>query len=119
MRSSIRDAKPILVAVCLLVFACCADLTFNPGGSDSRLVTHSSLSGTTAGVRAVTTSLHRIRASAASCKRQDGQTRNEFLLPAAAPEYRLRFAESVMCALLSASNDSAKYLFSTRGPPVS
>src|ERR1700676_3935356 len=95
MRTSIRAAKPILVAVCLLIFAGWAEVTFNPGGSDAGLATHSSLKGTPACVRAVTTPQHGIRASAASCKRHDVQARNEFLLAAAAPAYRLRFAESM------------------------
>jgi hypothetical protein len=119
MRTSIRDAKPNLVAVCLLVFAGWADVTFNPGGSDAGLINHSSLKGTPGCVRAVTTPQHGNRASAASCKRHDGQTRNEFLLAAAAPAYRLRFAESMDYGVASANNDSAIYLFSTRGPPVS
>jgi hypothetical protein len=108
MRTSIRNARPILVAVCLLVFAGWADVTFNPDGNDAVLATHSSLRGASAS-----------HAIAASCKRHDGQTRGEFSLPAAAPAYRLRFAESMDYAVLSASNHSAKYLFSTRGPPLS
>ena len=119
MRTSIRAAKPILVAVCLLVVAGWSDVTSNPGGSDAWLATHSLLRGNPACVRLVTTPPHGIRASAASYKRHDSQTRNEFSLPAAALEVRLRFAESMDYSVLSASNDSPKYLFSARGPPVS